>query len=176
MVLVLSKDPLAGNGGVMREPTEIEVSKLPRGGTSIDARSYTFGGGVNEPMRIPLGPIGGAADDWRRPGGAPDTEPGLDPPGPRPPPGPPPGPGLGASGNDAVSGLEIGRPLTSFLLVVFGGPRESESFFPLRMAEKNPPDFFELAVLTTDCIEGLDLMPPIPPPAPKLPAAPPRSC
>jgi hypothetical protein len=137
---------------------------------------------VNEPMRIPLGPRGGAADDWSRPGGAPDSEPGLEPPGPSPPPGPEPGTGLGASGNDAVSGLEIGRPLTSFLLVVFGGPRESESFFPLRMAEKNPPGFFELAVLTTDCIEGLDLIPPIPlplpipPPPPTLPAPLPRSC
>jgi hypothetical protein len=55
------------------------------------------------------------------------------------------------------------RPRTSFLGAPpppKGGPSVSESFFPdFLMAEKNPFFVLVLAVLATDCIDGLGFIP-----------------
>jgi hypothetical protein len=59
-VLVLSNDARAIVGGVILDRP---VSRLPRG-MSIEARSYGIvGGGVCDPIRIPLGPSGAATED-----------------------------------------------------------------------------------------------------------------
>ena len=60
-------------------------------------------------------------------------------------------------------GEEMGRPLTSFLLIDVGGPIEILSFLLafLPILEKNPP--FLLVVLAILCMDGDIRIPPPPP-------------